>query len=69
MIMNRVSSSKLVAVGYDASAMILRVELKNATYEYYNVPEHVYKGLMSAPSHGCYYSAYIKNAHRHQRVH
>lgn len=69
MIMNRVNSSKLVAVGYDASAMILRIELKNATYDYYDVPEHVYKGLISAPSHGRYYSAYIKDAHRHQRVH
>lgn len=69
MIMNRVNSSKLVSVGYNASAMILRVELKNATYDYYNVPEHVYKGLMSASSHGHYYSTYIKDAHRYQRVH
>lgn len=63
-----VISSKLVAVGYDAISMILRVQLKNATYEYYNVPEHIYKGLMSATSHSHYHATYIRNSYRCTKI-
>ncbi|MCQ4638000.1 KTSC domain-containing protein [Anaerovorax odorimutans] len=63
-----VSSSNLVAVGYDASTQVLRVQFKSGTYDYFNVPESIYNGLMSAPSKGQYHAAYIKNAYRYSRL-
>lgn len=66
--MQPVISSKIVAVGYNAISMILRIQLKNTTYDYYNVPEHIYKELMSAASHGHYHSTHIKNSYRCTRI-
>lgn len=56
-----VSSSNLASVGYDPENMILEIEFHNGgIYQYFNVPESVYKGLMNADSHGKYFDAYIK---------
>jgi len=55
--MNRtpVSSSNLASVGYDPENMILEIEFHNGgIYQYFNVPESVYRSLMSADSHGKY---------------
>lgn len=30
-------------------------------YDYYNVPQHVYEGLLRAPSKGQYFNAYIRD--------
>ena len=58
---DRVSSSNLEAVGYDPSTMTLEIEFLNGgVYQYFNVPAHVYSGLMSASSHGSYFDAHIK---------
>lgn len=62
--MNRtpVDSSNLASVGYDASSEILEVEFKHGgIYQYSDVPEDVYEELMSASSHGIYFSANIRN--------
>ena len=66
--MKPVVSSNLVSVGYDSQTQTLRIQFHNATYDYYNVPEGVYNGLMSAASHGEYHAAYIKNSYRYQRI-
>jgi hypothetical protein len=66
--LQRVISSNLVAVGYDSIAHTLRIKFKNGTYDYYNVPEHVYSGLMNAASHGEYHAAFIKNSYRYKRI-
>lgn len=61
--MNRtpVSSSNLASVGYEPESMILEIEFRNGgIYQYFNIPESVYSGLMSADSHGKYFDAYIK---------
>lgn len=61
--MNRtsVSSSNLASVGYDPKNMILEIEFHNGgIYQYLNIPESVYNGLMSADSHGKYFDTYIK---------
>lgn len=56
-----VSSSNIASIGYDASDMILEVEFLNgAIYQYYDVPQSLYDGLMSASSHGSYLDAYVK---------
>jgi len=61
--MNRtpVSSSSLTSVGYDIENMILEIEFHSGgIYQYFNVPESKYDGLMSADSHGKYFDAHIK---------
>ena len=41
--------------------MILEIEFLNgAVYQYYDVPQSIYDGLMAADSHGKYFAAYIK---------
>lgn len=64
-----VNSSNLSAVGYDSVSQTLYVSFHHSgTYAYFNVPEHVYKELMSASSHGKYHAAHIKNVYRYQKI-
>ena len=65
-----VSSSNIASIGYDAMSEILEVEFNNgAVYQYYNVPERLYNGLMEADSKGRYFDAYIKKGgFRYSRV-
>lgn len=57
-----VSSSNLASVGYDTVSQTLEIEFLNGSvYQYFRVPAHLYHSLMSAASHGSYFSAYIKN--------
>lgn len=61
-----VSSSNIVSIGYDANDMILEVEFKSgAVYQYYDVPQHIYDGLMAASSHGSYLDVYVKKGGYH----
>ena len=56
-----VSSSNIKAVGYDPATQTLKIEFLNGgLYQYLNVPESIYQGLMSASSHGQYFDQYIK---------
>lgn len=56
-----VVSSNIRSIGYDASAMVLEVEFNNgAVYQYYNVPQYIFDGLMVADSHGRYLDQYVK---------
>ncbi|WP_442962165.1 KTSC domain-containing protein [Pseudogracilibacillus sp. SE30717A] len=66
--MQYVSSSNLVAVGYDSSSQTLRIQFHNGTYDYYNVPARIYHGLMNASSKGSYHAQYIKDAYRYRRL-
>ncbi len=65
-----VSSSNIASIGYDASDMILEVEFLNgAIYQYYDVPQSVYDGLMFASSHGSYLDAYVKKGgYRYSKI-
>ena len=46
-----VDSSNLAAVGYNPSRKVLEVEFNSGSvYQYYGVPEHEYRNLMSAGS-------------------
>lgn len=56
-----VTSSNILSIGYDPDNMILEVEFTTgAVYQYYDVPQSIYDGLMAADSHGTYLSAYVK---------
>lgn len=63
-----VNSSNLVAVGYDKSTQTLRIKFNSGIYDYYNVPESIFNGLLSAPSKGQYHHAHIKNSYRFNRI-
>lgn len=63
-----VSSSNLESVGYDAASRTLEVAfLSGDVYQYFNVPESVYTGLMSAGSKGSYLDTFVKKARYNYR--
>jgi hypothetical protein len=58
-----VSSSSLLSVGYDAETETLEIEFNSGgVYQYYNVPQVIYDGLMQAGSCGQYFYANIRYA-------
>lgn len=62
-----VSSSNISEIGYGGTTLYVRFH-HGGLYAYYNVPESVYRNLMSASSHGRYLAQYIKGAYRYQRI-
>lgn len=55
------TSSNILSIGYDPDNMILEVEFTTgAVYQYYDVSQSIYDGLMAADSHGTFLSAYVK---------
>lgn len=66
--MQYVNSSNLVAVGYESDSETLRIQFHDGTYDYYQVPEHIYQGLLSASSKGRYHASYIKNVYGFKRL-
>lgn len=64
-----VSSSNVESVGYDEESETLEVEFKNgALYQYFDVPQGAYNGLVSADSIGAYLAENIKGVYRYSRV-
>ena len=64
-----VSSSNLASVGYELEQQTLEVEfVGGSVYQYFNVPEQVYRGLMSAGSHGSYFGEYIRLSFQYKQV-
>jgi KTSC domain len=62
-----VSSSNLKSVGWEDN--VLEVEfLDGGLYQYFDVPEAVYLGLMQAESAGKYFWANVRGAYRYARV-
>jgi hypothetical protein len=64
-----VDSSNVAAVGYDVDSSTLQVEFNNgATYQYFDVPEHLFDGLRDAHSVGEYLATHIKGSYRYSKV-
>lgn len=64
-----VSSSNLRSIGYNRSIQTLEMEFNSGRiYQYSQVPENIYNGLMNAPSHGRYFNHFIKNKYPTRRV-
>jgi hypothetical protein len=64
-----VISSNIKAIGYDTSTKILHVEFNNNTlYEYKNVPQEIYDGLINTSSQGSYLAQHIKGVYLYRRV-
>lgn len=57
----KVESSNLASIGYDAKNEILEIEFNHGgIYQYFDVPVNVYDELMNASSHGQYFDRNIK---------
>ena len=57
-----VTSTDIRAIGYDTDNQILEIEFNSGSvYDYANVPQGEYDGIMSADSKGKYFHANIKN--------
>ncbi len=64
-----VASSNIRSIGYDSQLAVLEVEFTSGDiYQYFDVPEHLYRGLMNAPSHGQFLNDYIKYSYRYQKI-
>ena len=64
-----VSSSNIASVGYDEANSILEVEFINGSvYEYFDVPERVYREFIGSGSLGAYLNSQIRAQYRYQRV-
>ena len=64
----KVESSNLVSIGYDASKRILEVEFKGGgLYTYSQVPEEVYTDLMRSSSKGKFFAAVIRPVYRGEK--
>lgn len=64
-----VQSSNLASVGYDQASSTLEVEFLNGSvYQYFDVPESVYLGLINAGSHGQFLNQVVKGNFRYARL-
>lgn len=64
-----VTSSNIRSIGYDPRLVILEVEFTSGDiYRYFNVPEHLYRELMKAPSKDWFLNEYIRYSCRYQKV-
>lgn len=64
-----VISKTIRSIGYDAQMAVLEVEFSlGDVYRYLNVPEHLYRNLMSADSKGQFLNEYIRYNYRYQKI-
>lgn len=64
-----VSSSDIKAIGYDKTTTILVVAFHSGgTYQYFNVPEHLYLAFIDAGSKGQFLHQHIKYNYRYQKI-
>ena len=62
-------SSNIYKIGYDKDTEILELEFNNGgVYQYFDVPEDIFQGLKSAPSHGKYAHSNIFGYYNYERV-
>lgn len=67
--MHPVSSSNILAVGYDFENQAVYIEFLNGTtYMYKGVPEHEFENLRTASSIGSYLNRNYKNVYSYERV-
>ena len=65
-----VTSSNIRSIGYDPASGTLEVEFRSGSvYQYFNVPNQIYRGLITAFSKGAFLNNFIKEQYRYRRVH
>ncbi len=62
-----VSSSNIASIGYENRTLYVLFH-NGGLYSYSGVPESIYNGLMSAPSHGHYLAVHIKGVYPYQKI-
>ncbi len=63
--MIRVNSSAILAVGYDQRTRQMKITFaQGETYDFCGVPQHVFDGLLQAPSKGSYYNDFIRDRYQ-----
>jgi hypothetical protein len=64
-----VESTTLRSAGHDAHAAVLELQFRNgAVYQYFLVPQSVYRNLLASPSQGGYFNQNIRGRYPYQRV-
>lgn len=64
-----VSSSSIRSVGYDPQRHILEIAFQgDGVYQYEDVSQNTYTGLMAAPSKGQYFAERIRDRYAWRRV-
>jgi len=64
-----VRSTNIRSVGYDKKSEQLEIEFhQGKVYLYFDVPESVYRGLISAGSKGSYFAMNIKDSFASRQV-
>jgi len=64
-----VTSSNVASVGYDSDSSTLEVEFKDGSiYQYFDVPEAIYNGLIGAGSVGGFLASQVKGTYRFSRI-
>ncbi|MCI0447737.1 KTSC domain-containing protein [bacterium] len=64
-----ITSSNIRSVGYDSQSSTLEVEFTSGdVYQYFNVPEHLYRQFSHAPSHGQFLDDSIRYNYRYQKI-
>jgi hypothetical protein len=65
----KVDSSSLSSVGYDAGSETLEVEFRNGgVYRYLEVPAEEWESLRAAESKGSYLNTHIKPRHPYRKL-
>ncbi len=58
----RVASSSIAAVGYDALTQTLEIEFHNGRiYQYFGIPPEMAEAMRAAKSTGAYFNKYVRN--------
>ena len=66
MIRESVNSSNLRSVGYDSDQLTLEIEFhESGIYQYFGVPDRVFKCLISAQSIGSFFNKEIKDKYQY----
>lgn len=62
-----VSSFNISSIGYQNGTLYVSFH-SGGLYAYSGVPESVYRGLMSASSHGSYLASHVKGVYPYRRI-
>jgi lysyl-tRNA synthetase class 2 len=69
--MPAVTSEHLKHISYDHGSKLLTIEFNRppgATYQYHDVPQTVYEGLLKAPSHSEFFNKHVKGKYRTHKL-
>lgn len=65
----RITSSDIASIGYDATTETLEIEFHaTGVYRYFSVPKPVYDSLLATPSPGKYFLQHIKGKYAWEKI-